>query len=303
MGAKIIDGKAIANQIKEEIREELERLKGKGYTPLLTSVMVGENPASLVYAKSQRKNAQELGIEYQLHQLPDTITQEELIKFITKLNEDRRVSGIILQVPLPPHINAREAQMKISPQKDVEGVNPCNMGLLVYGRGRLMPPTAKAAMVILESTKIPLKGMEVTVVGHSEIVGKPLALMLLQSLFESPTPTVCHIATRDLAFHTKRADILIVAVGKAGLIGGEMIKEGAVVIDIGINRVPVLDERGKPVLDEKGKPKTKIVGDVVFEEAVEKASYITPVPGGVGPVTTAILLRNTVEAAKMILER
>ncbi|MCD6219782.1 bifunctional 5,10-methylenetetrahydrofolate dehydrogenase/5,10-methenyltetrahydrofolate cyclohydrolase, partial [Candidatus Calescamantes bacterium] len=214
-------------------------------------------------------------------------------------NQDEKVNGIILQVPVPSHMNAREIQMRISPKKDAEGMNPYNIGLLVYGRGRMVPCTAKAAMTLLESTGLSLKGLEVTIVGHSEIVGKPLTLMLLESLFESPTPTVCHISTKDLSFHTKRADVLIVAVGKAGLIRGNMIKEGAVVIDIGINRVPVLDERGNPVLDEKGKKKMKIVGDVVFEEAVEKASFITPVPGGVGPVTTAILLKNTLEAVKL----
>jgi methylenetetrahydrofolate dehydrogenase (NADP+)/methenyltetrahydrofolate cyclohydrolase len=158
-------------------------------------------------------------------------------------------------------------------------------------------------MELLKSSGVELKGKEVTVVGHSEIVGKPITLMLLASLIESATPTVCHIATKDLASHTRKADILIVAVGKAGLIKGDMIKEGAIVIDIGINRVPVLDEKGKPVLNEKGKPKKKTVGDVVFEEAVEKASYISPVPGGVGPLTVVMLLKNSVECAKLKEER
>ena len=299
MGAQIIDGKKIAEGIKKEIKEEVARLKEKGVFPSLHSVMIGENPASRVYVKNQRKSAEEVGIEYTLHELPENMSQQEVVEFIEGLNRDEGVTGIILQVPVPQHLNVRDIQLKISPEKDVEGVNPYNMGLLVYGRGRLVPCTAKAVMILLESTGIPLKGKEVTVVGHSEIVGKPLTLMLLESLYEAPTPTVCHIATRDLAFHTRRADILIVAVGKAGLIKGDMVKEGAVVIDIGINRVPVLDEEGRPVVDEKGKKKFKIVGDVVFEEAVEKVAFITPVPGGVGPVTTAILLRNTVEACKL----
>ncbi|MCK4262297.1 bifunctional 5,10-methylenetetrahydrofolate dehydrogenase/5,10-methenyltetrahydrofolate cyclohydrolase, partial [bacterium] len=218
--------------------------------------------------------------------------------FIEKLNEDAKVTGIILQMPVPQQINSRKVQTAISPSKDVEGMNPVNMGMLIYGQAKVAPCTARGAMELLRSSGVELKGKEVTVVGHSEIVGKPITLMLLESLMESPTPTVCHIATKDLAEHTKKADILIVAVGKAGLIKGDMIKEGAIVIDIGINRVPVLDEKGNPVLNEKGKPKKKTVGDVVFEEAVQRVSYISPVPGGVGPLTTAMLLKNTVECAK-----
>ena len=291
MEGKIIDGKKIAGRIKEEVKKGVEELRRKGIRVTLHSIMVGDNPASKVYVRNQRRGAEEVGIEYNLHEFPEDISQPELIGFIEKLNDDREVSGIILQVPVPPSLNAREIQLHISPSKDVEGVNPYNMGLLLYGRGRLLPCTPRAAMILLESTGVPLKGKEVTLVGHSEIVGKPLALMLLESLYEAPTPTVCHIATRDLSFHTRRADILIVAVGKAGLIRGDMIKEGAVVIDIGINRVKVKDEEGKE--------KFKIVGDVVFEEALEKVSFITPVPGGVGPVTTAVLLQNTLEAARI----
>ncbi len=291
MEGKIIDGKKIAGRIKEEVKKGVEELRGKGIRVTLHSIMVGDNPASKVYVRNQRRGAEEVGIEYNLHEFPEDISQSELIGFIEKLNDDREVSGIILQVPVPPSLNAREIQLHISPSKDVEGVNPYNMGLLLYGRGRLLPCTPRAAMILLQSTGVPLKGKEVTLVGHSEIVGKPLALMLLESLYEAPTPTVCHIATRDLSFHTRRADILIVAVGKAGLIRGDMIKEGAVVIDIGINRVKVKDEEGKE--------KFKIVGDVVFEEALEKVSFITPVPGGVGPVTTAVLLQNTLEAARI----
>ncbi|MFB0528222.1 MAG: bifunctional 5,10-methylenetetrahydrofolate dehydrogenase/5,10-methenyltetrahydrofolate cyclohydrolase, partial [bacterium] len=182
-------------------------------------------------------------------------------------------------------------------------MNPSNMGMLVYGSPRLAPCTALAAMELLKSTGVDIKGKEVTVVGHSEIVGKPITLFLLSSILESATPTVCHIATRDLASHTRNAEILIVAVGKAGLIKGDMIKQGAIVIDVGINRVPVLDETGKAVLDSEGKRKMKTVGDVVFEEAVEKASYITPVPGGVGPLTVVMLLRNTLTAYKWQREK
>lgn len=296
--AKLLDGEALAGKIKEGLKKEIEELKRKGITPSLAAVQVGENPASRVYIRNQRKSTEEVGIDYQLHELVETTSEEELLRFIEELNWDSKVTGVILQMPVPGQINARRAQMTISPSKDVEGMNPVNMGMLVYGQAKVAPCTARGAMELLRSSGVELKGKEVTVVGHSEIVGKPITLMLLESLMESPTPTVCHIATKDLAQHTKRADILIVAVGKAGLIKGDMVKEGAIVIDIGINRVPLLDEKGNPVLNEKGKPKKKTVGDVVFEEAAEKASYISPVPGGVGPLTTAMLLKNTVECAK-----
>lgn len=298
MTAKLLDGEALAGKIRERLKKEIEELKGKGRTPSLSAVQVGENPASRVYIRNQKKSCEEIGIGYQLHELSDQTTEEELLQFMDKLNNDARVTGIILQMPLPSRINARRVQATISPSKDVEGMNPANLGMLIYGQAKVAPCTALGAMELLKSSGVELKGKEVTVVGHSEIVGKPITLMLLQSLNASPTPTVCHIATRDLAAHTRRADILIVAVGKAGLIKGDMVKEGAIVIDIGINRVPVLDEKGNPVLDEKGNPRKKTVGDVVFEEAVEKASSISPVPGGVGPLTTAMLLKNTVECAK-----
>ncbi len=298
MTAKLLDGRVLAGEIKEGLKKEIEDLKGKGKTPSLVAVQVGENPASRVYIRNQKKSCEEIGIDYRLHELSDRTTEDELLRFIEKLNGDAQVTGIILQMPLPSQINARRIQATISPSKDVEGMNPANMGMLLYGQAKVAPCTALGAMELLKSSGVDLKGQEVTVVGHSEIVGKPITLMLLQSLDASPTPTVCHIATRDLTAHTLKADILIVAVGKAGLIKGNMIKEGAIVIDIGINRVPLLDGDGNPVLNDKGKPKKKTVGDVVFEEAVEKASYISPVPGGVGPLTTAMLLKNTVECAK-----
>ncbi len=304
MAAKIIDGKSLAAKFKEDIKKEIKELKERHkVVPLLTAIQVGENPASAVYVNSQRKSCEEVGIDYQLQELPEATSEEELLKFIEKLNRDDKVTGIILEMPLPPQINARRMQMAITPTKDVEGMNPYNMGMLVYGNPRLAPCTALAAMELLKSTGVDIKGKEVTIVGHSEIVGKPITLFLLSSVLESATPTVCHIATRDLASHTRNAEILIVAVGKAGLIKGDMIKQGAVIIDVGINRVPVLDEKGKPLLDTEGKSKMKTVGDVVFEEAVEKASYITPVPGGVGPLTVIMLLKNTLTSYKWQIEK
>jgi len=304
VAGKIIDGKSLATKFKEDINREVGQLKERHkVTPLLTAIQVGENPASRVYIKNQKKSCEEMGIDYRLHELPEATSEEELLQFVEKLNTDDKVTGIILQMPLPQQINGRRVQMAITPMKDVEGMNPSNMGMLVYGNPRLAPCTALAAMELLKSTGVDIKGKEVTVVGHSEIVGKPITLFLLSSILESATPTVCHIATRDLASHTRNAEILIVAVGKAGLIKGDMIKQGAIVIDVGINRVPVLDETGKPVVDSEGKRKMKTVGDVVFEEAVEKASYITPVPGGVGPLTVVMLLRNTLAACKWQREK
>jgi len=300
MEGRIIDGEAIAASIKKELEKEIQALKEAKKVVSLAAVQVGENPSSRVYVRNQQRTCEELGMDYKLHELPDTTTQKDLIAYIEKLNRDPKVTGIILQLPLPEGINPREVQWKIAPEKDVEGMHPSNLGRLFYGQSVVAPCTAKAAVTLLQSIGVPLKGLEVVMVGHSEIVGKPAAVMLLESLREAPTVTVCHIATRDLAFHTKRADVVIVAAGKPGLIRADMVKEGVILIDIGINRVPVLDEKGQKVIDDKGKPKMKTVGDADYEGIKPKAAYITPVPGGVGPMTVTMLLKNTVEAAKAI---
>jgi methylenetetrahydrofolate dehydrogenase (NADP+)/methenyltetrahydrofolate cyclohydrolase len=299
MSAQIIDGEAIAGKIKEQLKAQVADLTAKGNAPHLLALMVGDNPATRIYSKSQRKSCEEVGIRYTLEQLPDDTTGQGLEDRIKELNDDASVNGILLQMPLPKGVDARKLQAMIIPGKDVEGMNPANMGMVVYGRPRLAPCTAMGAVELIKATGVELEGKEVTVVGHSEIVGKPVSLLLLDQFC---TTTVCHIATRDLAYHTRNAEILVVAVGKAGLIRGDMIRPGAVVIDVGINRVPLKDENGNPVLTGKGKPKKVTVGDVVFDEAKEVASHITPVPGGVGPMTVAILLRNTVEGTKMQLE-
>ena len=282
MSAQIIDGKAIAAKIREEIKEEIENLKKKGTIPSLAAIQVGEDPGSAVYIRSQRRSCEAVGIEYKLHQFDTTISEKEMTEFIGKLNGDKGVSGIILQMPLPQGLDARTLQAAIHAEKDVEGVSAANMGMVVFGRPILGPCTAIAIMELIKSTGVDLYGKEAVMVGHSDIVGKPAALLLLDKFV---TTSVCHIATGErgtLPDYVKRAEILIVAVGKAHLIKGEWIKKGAIVIDVGINRV-----------------EGKIVGDVEFEAAKERASYITPVPGGVGPVTTAILLKNTIEAAKL----
>ncbi len=284
MSAKILEGGPIAEQIKDEIRAEVEQMAGP---PCLVAVMVGDNAGARMYAKMQAKSCEEVGIAYELKEFSEDISEADLLGEIEKLNEDDSVSGIILQMPVPEQINARTVQAAIAPQKDVDGVNPTNLGRVVMGHLEAAPCTAQAAVRLVEETGIDLYGAEVVVVGHSEIVGKPVALLLLD---EFATTSVCHIGTSDagmLEEHTTRADILIVAAGVPGLIKGNMIKPGAAVIDVGINRVKD---------PETGKRKT--VGDVAFDEAVEVAGIITPVPGGVGPITTAMLLQSTLRAAQ-----
>ncbi len=282
MSATLLEGKPIAEKIKETLRAEVEGLK-KNYnaSPRLVAIQIGENASSAVYIKAQKKTAESLGIEYELKVLPEGAAEREVESLIYDLNKDAKVTAIILQLPVPKGIDAKKMSGLVAPDKDAEGMHPENLGKILLGNFKIGPCTAMAVMELLESTKANLYGKEAVIVGHSEIVGKPLALMLLNKF---ATTTVCHIATGErgvLADHVKRAEILVVAVGKAGLIKGGWIKEGSVVIDVGINRIG-----------------EKIVGDVEFEGASERASQITPVPGGVGPLTTTILMRNTVELFK-----
>lgn len=276
--AKLLEGKPIAEKIKEQIKREVQSLKHK---PILASIQVGENASAATYVKSQKKLAENLGIEYRLHKLGQDTTESALIEFIQKLNADKSVNGIIVQMPLPAQIDYKKLSQFIAPEKDVEGINPANIGKILFGKTKILPCTPQAVMELLKQTGVDLYGKEVVVVGHSEIVGKPLSLLLLDRF---ATVTVCHIGTAQagkLEEHVRKAEVLIVAVGKAGLIKGDWIKEGAVVIDVGINKV-----------------EGKIVGDVEFQEAQKHTSYITPVPGGVGPLTVTMLMRNLLEATK-----
>jgi len=276
--AKLLEGKLIAEKIKEAIKLDVSSLKDK---PVLASIMVGDNPGVASYVKSQSKAAENLGIEYRLQNLAQNTTEDTLIEFIRVLNSDKSVNGIIIQMPLPATIDYKKISQFISPDKDIEGMHPANIGKILFGKAKLIPCTAAAAMELIASSGVDLYGKEVVVVGHSEIVGKPLALLLLDKF---ATVTVAHIGTSKagkLEEHVRRAEVLVVAVGRAGLIKGDWIKEGAVVIDVGINRVA-----------------DKIVGDVEFEAAEKRAAFITPVPGGVGPLTVTMLMRNLVEAAK-----
>jgi methylenetetrahydrofolate dehydrogenase (NADP+)/methenyltetrahydrofolate cyclohydrolase len=295
MTAQIIDGKAISQKIMAELTEEVAELAGRGSRPHLTAIQLGEDPSSVLYVKNQRKHAEEIGIKFTLNQLPEAAPQDEVLALINRLNADRSVTGIILQEPLPRQIDESVLHGVIAPYKDVEGVTAVNMGYLAYGEPNLSPCTPLGVVVLIKSVDIPLRGQEVTIIGRGRVVGMPLMLLLLT---ESVTPTICHRGTVDLKGHCRNADILVSATGRAGLVTADMVKPGAIVIDVGINRVPALDAAGKPVLDEKGKSKMKTVGDVAFDEVSQVAGHITPVPGGVGPMTVAMLMKNTVLAAR-----
>ncbi|NPA40190.1 MAG: bifunctional methylenetetrahydrofolate dehydrogenase/methenyltetrahydrofolate cyclohydrolase FolD [Thermodesulfobacteria bacterium] len=291
MAAKIIDGKAIAQEIRQKIKEETAELKEKhGVVPGLVTILVGENPASVSYVKAKQRTAGDLGFYSVQENLPEDVSEEELLKLIDKYNKDEKIHGILVQLPLPKHIDERKILYAIDPRKDVDGFHPVNVGKMVIGEPCFLPCTPHGILVLLEKAGCEVSGAEVVVIGRSNIVGKPVANLLLQKRkpVGNATVTVCHTGTRDLVFHTKRADILIVAVGKPKVVTGDMVKEGVVVIDVGVNRIGTTPE-GKAIL----------CGDVDFDSVKEKASAITPVPGGVGPMTITMLMKNTLEAAKL----
>jgi len=276
MSAVILDGKNRSDQIREELSRRIEEYKSsEGIVPKLVAVEIGQSSAFSVYVRSQERAAKAIGMGYEFISLEDDVSEEKLIDQIMRLNNDEKITGIILQCPLPEDFDFIKVTSFISADKDVEGINPENKGKLLSNAYRVVPPTASAAMELIELSGVDLRGKEAVVVGHSSIVGKPLAMLLLDKL---ATVAVCHIGTSEkgkLEEHVQRADILAVAVGKPNIIKGDWIKEGAVVVDVGINRLD-----------------GKIVGDVEFDIAKDRAGYISPVPGGVGPLTTAILMRN-----------
>ena len=285
MPASIIDGTAIAQQIKAEVATRTATLREAGRPVYLIAILVGGTQAAELYAQRQQEACRAVGIEYSLLHLPESTTAADLKTHLRRLNHDTNVTGIMLHLPLPTHINAARMQYEIDVVKDVEGVNPANIGYVVYGRTLIAPCTALSVIELIRSTGVALKGVEAVVVGASEIAGKPISLLLTEQL---ATTTLCHIETKNLFEHTRRAEVLVVAVGKAGLISAEHVREGAVVIDVGINRVTGAD----------GVKKT--VGDVDFDSVSRKAGHLTPVPGGVGPMTVAMLLRNTLRSAELL---
>ena len=275
---KLLDGGKAASDILAGVTRDAAALAEQGWAPKLVSVTVGETGAVDVYVRNQRRRAEACGIAFEERNFPADVTRAELVAALRAMNADPRVTGVIIQRPVPGHLSVRDLQMSIHPLKDVEGMHPASIGNIVYNDLDLAPCTALASVELLKRTPLTLKGLEVVVIGHSEIVCKPIAFMLMA---EGATVTVCHHMTRNLASHSRRADAVFVAAGKPGLVTGEMIKPGAAVIDIGINQT------------DEG----KIVGDADFESCAEVAGWITPVPGGVGPVTVAILMRNAVIAA------
>ena len=276
--AKILSGKDVSERIKDELAKEVETLKEQGIFPGLAVIIVGDDPASRVYVNNKKKACERLGIYSEEYALPADTSEEELLGLIDRLNKKEFISGILVQLPLPKHINEKNVIERIDPKKDVDAFHPVNVGKIMTGDYDFVPCTPAGIMELIKESEVSVCGKECVVVGRSNIVGKPMAMLLLH---ENGTVTVCHSRTKDLKEKTKNADILVVAVGKPNFVTGDMVKEGAVVIDVGINRIA-----------EK-----KLVGDVDFETAEKVAGAITPVPGGVGPMTIAMLMKNTVKAA------
>jgi methylenetetrahydrofolate dehydrogenase (NADP+) / methenyltetrahydrofolate cyclohydrolase len=288
-----MDGKAVAARIRGKAAEDVEQLRRREVVPGLTVVLVGDNPASAVYVSSKAKACEEAGMRGETIRMPATTSQAELLGVVDRLNADPRVHGILIQMPLPGQIDADAVLRRIDPAKDVDGFHPVNVGKMLIGEAdAFVPCTPAGVMVLLREYKVPTAGAECIVVGRSNIVGKPMMALLVQPGTDA-TVTVCHSRSRSIAEHTRRADIVIAAAGRPGLITGDMLKPGAVVVDVGINRV-----------DDASRPRGyRLVGDVDFESAREVASLITPVPGGVGPMTIAMLLANTVQAARRATDR
>jgi methylenetetrahydrofolate dehydrogenase (NADP+)/methenyltetrahydrofolate cyclohydrolase len=289
MTAQIIDGKQVAADMRAELKAEVAELKEKGIVPGLAVVLVGEDPASKSYVTAKERACEDMGIYSDDNRLAADTSQKELMALVEKLNKDPKINGILVQLPLPDGLNEAEVLLAIDPAKDVDGFHPVNVGKMVVGEKAFLPCTPHGILQLLMRSNVTIKGAEVVIVGRSNIVGKPLANMLIQkNPTGNATVTVCHTRTKDLSYHTKRADIVIAAAGRPNTVTADMVKEGVVVIDVGVNRVE----------DATKKKGYRLVGDVDFEAVKEKASLITPVPGGVGPMTITMLLYNTVESAK-----
>jgi len=276
--ATIIDGKQISKDIRAELTARVDEMKGRGILPGLAVILVGEDPGSQSYVKSKERASKEIGIYSEVHRIPAETTQAELLGMVHRFNEDPKIHGILVQLPLPDHIDEQTVIHAISPEKDVDGFHPVSVGNLLIGERCFIPCTPQGIIELLKRTGVELKGKEAVIVGRSNIVGKPVSMLLLQN---HCTVTMCHTRTRDLTYHTRRAEILVVAAGRPRVITGDMIGEGAVVIDVGVNRVD-----------------GKLCGDVDYESAVDKVAAITPVPGGVGPMTVTMLMKNTLQAAE-----
>lgn len=290
MTARIIDGKQIAADMRDELKEEITRLKKQGIVPGLGVILVGDDPASQSYVTAKERACENIGIYSDNISLPADTSQKELMTLVEKMNNDVKINGVLVQLPLPGGLDESEVLLAIDPAKDVDGFHPINVGKMMIGEKSFLPCTPHGIVQLLIRSGVTIEGAEVVIVGRSNLVGKPLANMLIQKKPNAnATVTICHTRTRDLAVHTKRADIIVAAAGRPNTVTAEMVKDGAVVIDVGVNRVE----------DATKKKGYRLVGDVDFEAVKEKASLITPVPGGVGPMTITMLLYNTVESAKI----
>ena len=287
MSATIIDGKQIAADTRAEVAAKTAELKAKGIVPCLAVILVGENPASLSYVTGKQKALAECGMKDESVHLPESTSEEELLALIHKLNKDDTVHGILVQLPLPKHINEEKVLLAIDPEKDVDGFHPVNVGNMMIGKKAFLPCTPHGIIVLLEKMGIETKGKHAVVIGRSNIVGKPVSILLARRETNC-TVTICHTGTPDIGAFTKQADIIVAASGHPNTVTADMVKDGAVVIDVGVNRIP----------DSTKKSGFRLVGDVDFEAIKEKASFITPVPGGVGPMTIAMLMANTLESAE-----
>jgi len=289
MAAKIIDGKQVAADMRAELKEEVARLAKDGIVPGLGVILVGEDPASQSYVKAKERACEEIGLFSDDNRLPADASQQDLMAVVERMNNDPKINGILVQLPLPKYLNEAEVLLAIDPDKDVDGFHPTNVGRMVVGEKAFLPCTPHGVIQLLLRSGVEIEGANVVIVGRSNIVGKPVANMLIQkSKMGNATVTVCHTRTKNLAEHTRRADIIIAAAGRPDTITADMVKDGVVVIDVGVNRVE----------DSTKKKGYRLVGDVDFEAVKEKAGLITPVPGGVGPMTITMLLYNTVESAK-----
>ena len=289
MAAKIIDGKQVAADMRAELKEEVARLARDGIVPGLGVILVGEDPASQSYVKAKERACEEIGLFSDDNRLPADASQQELMAIVERMNNDPKINGILVQLPLPKHLNEAEVLLAIDPDKDVDGFHPMNVGRMVVGEKAFLPCTPHGVIQLLLRSGVKIEGADIVIVGRSNIVGKPVANMLIQkNKMGNATVTVCHTRTKNLAEHTRRADVIIAAAGRPDTITADMVKDGVVVIDVGVNRVE----------DSTKKKGYRLVGDVDFEAVKEKAGLITPVPGGVGPMTITMLLYNTVESAK-----
>ena len=287
MAAVIIDGKQIAADVRAEVAAKVSELKGKGIVPCLAVILVGENPASVSYVTGKRKALAEVGMDDRSIQLPESTSEADLLKLIAELNADSSVHGILVQLPLPKHIDEDKVIMAIDPAKDVDGFHPVSVGNLMIGRPGFLPCTPHGIIFLLKKMGIETSGKHAVVIGRSNIVGKPVSILLARKDVNC-TVTMCHTGTKDMGAITRQADIIVVASGHPHTLTADMVREGAVVIDVGVNRIP----------DASKKSGFRLIGDCDFDDLVEKTSYITPVPGGVGPMTIAMLMQNTLEAAE-----